>query len=148
MVSEFDRLNSLSIKDNNLREEAPKLAVCLNNLHNLTHLDISANNLGAYALQFIDNLRVPLQSLNLSENNLDEHTTDTLTALTKFTNLTSLSMTRSKLSQYPESAKTLAQLTGLTTLDISWNDLGSSIVEFVRDHPSLTSLDVSFNQAG
>ncbi|KAH1063088.1 hypothetical protein J1N35_028075 [Gossypium stocksii] len=133
-------LRSLSLAYCDLQGKFPKIIFDLPNLLQLTHLDLSHNQLSGQISRSLGNL-LQLTHLDLSHNQLSGQISRSLGNLLQ---LTHLDLWRNQLSgKIPRSLENLLQL---THLDLSDNQLSGQIPRSLGNLLQLTHLDLSNNQ--
>ena len=155
LLSHFPNLTSLNISWNQL---GPEGAYVISGLSNLTSLDITGNmigNLGALAISKMTGLT----SLNISHNDIltpyggfDRHMSETMIQFLSPTQITQ----RQKIVEILNSlnisdngiVEIAANLTNLTSLDITGNMIGIDGAKAISGLTRLTSLDIGENGIG
>ncbi|KAG6640239.1 receptor like protein 22-like [Carya illinoinensis] len=132
-------LHTLDLSSNNLRGTIP---VSVFDLQGLKTLSLSSNNLnGSVQLNMIHQL-TNLSSLDLSYNSFSIEYDRTGSPAPSFPNITTLKLASSKLKIFPDFLRNQSKL---TFLDLSDNEIGGEIPNWIWKLPSLLLLNLSFN---
>ncbi|XP_041027080.1 receptor-like protein 6 [Juglans microcarpa x Juglans regia] len=132
-------LEYLDLSSNNLEGAIP---VSVLNLQRLKVLSLSSNNFnGSFKLNMIEQLR-NLSSLDLSYNSLSIEYDRTDSPSPSFPNITRLKLACSKLKIFPGFLRNQSKL---TVLDLSDNEIGGEIPNWIWKLPFLQQLNLSFN---
>ncbi|KAG7960907.1 hypothetical protein I3843_10G151000 [Carya illinoinensis] len=134
-----DVLNTLDLSSNNLQGAIP---VSVLNFQGLKILSLSSNNFnGSFKLNMIEQLR-HLSSLDLSYNSLSIEYDRTGSPSPSFPNITTLKLASSKMKVFPDFLRYQSKL---TVLDLSDNEIGGEIPNWIWKLPFLLQLNLSFN---
>ncbi|KAF5471515.1 hypothetical protein F2P56_008302 [Juglans regia] len=132
-------LDTLDLSSNNLEGA---IHVSVFNLQGLKILSLSSNNFnGSFKLNMIEQLR-NLSSLDLSYNSLSIEYDRTDSLSPSFPNITTLKLASSKLKIFPDF---LRNQSILAVLDLSDNEIGGEIPNWICKLPFLLQLNLSFN---
>ncbi|XP_041028213.1 receptor-like protein 7 [Juglans microcarpa x Juglans regia] len=132
-------LKYLDLSSNNLEGA---IHVSVFNLQRLKVLSLSSNNFnGSFKLNMIEQLR-NLSSLDLSYNSLSIEYDRTDSPSPSFPNITTLKLACSKLKIFPGFLRNQSKL---TVLDLSDNEIGGEIPNWLWKLPFLQRLNLSFN---
>ncbi|KAF5471510.1 hypothetical protein F2P56_008298 [Juglans regia] len=132
-------LHVLDLSSNNLEGAIP---VSVFDLRGLKILSLSSNNFnGSFKLNMIEQLR-NLSNLDLSYNSLLSEYDRTDSPSPSFPNITTLKLASSKLKVFPDFLRNQSKL---TVLDLSDNEIGGEIPNWIWKLPVLLQLNLSFN---
>ncbi|XP_041028207.1 receptor-like protein 32 [Juglans microcarpa x Juglans regia] len=132
-------LEYLDLSSNNLEGSIP---VSVFDLRGLKILSLSSNNFnGSFKLNMIEQLR-NLSNLDLSYNNLSIEYNRTDSPSPSFPNITTLKLASSNLKVFPDFLRNQSKL---TVLDLSDNEIGGEIPNWIWKLPFLRHLNLSFN---
>ena len=130
-VSEFHRLNSLSMSGNSFQEGLPD---SMTKLENLETLDISRCRLQNFPL-VLTKLK-GLKKLNIERNYQVCHLSESLENLT---NLETLNVSNCGFTEFPQ---VLCKLKSVKTLDIGWNEKIQNLPSTLENLTNLETLDM------